>query len=165
MPFVESMTFVSRPGDNTGVGTQVATIDSNGVTVTSPAVLKQDSSIVQRYRRHVILVGSGAATQLVDLIRVGRWRLAGVIAYAQTGGTSPTFTITVESGTTAPGSGTAQLTAVISLAAAVATVPQNGTLITTPTVAGPGDRFSLLVAGTIGSLANGIVEIDLERIS
>ncbi len=107
---------------------------------------------------------AATVTRIVFIPREGVWVLESITEYHQTGSTSGTLTVTVETGTTAPGSGTAQLTAVISLAAATQQILQNGTLIASPTEIGPGNRASMLIAGTMTSLANGGAVISFRRI-
>lgn len=79
---------------------------------------------------------------------------------------SSSGTLMVEkcTGTTAPGSGTAQLTGTVSLAGAANTT-LSGTLLTAPTINyAKGDRVSLKFAGTMTSLANSCITVVLKRI-
>lgn len=164
MSLQESVLVLNRPGTSTGVGTTVFQADVNGVQAVSPTKLKQDNNIV--HDKVMLLVPLVAATvsAFQFIVREGRWQLQGVTEYHQTGSTSGTLNVTVDATTTAPGAGTAQLSATISLAAATQQLSQNGTLIATPTVAGPGDRFSILIAGTMTSLANGLANISIVRV-
>ena len=163
---LESLTVQSRPGDATGVGTAVAQIDSTGMKAVSPTKMMQDSRVLHdQIGIPMVLVAATVSSLAFGPIREGRWRVAGVTEYHQTGSTSGTLNVSVDTGTNAPGAGTAQLSATISLAAATQQVSQNGTLIATPTVAGPGDRISIVIAGTMTSLAQGMCTIWLERIS
>jgi hypothetical protein len=163
---LESLQVQTRPGDSTGLGTTVATIDTTGMKATSPVKLMQDSNVMHdKMPVPVILVAATVSSVVFGPINEGRWQVSGVTEYHQTGSTSGTLTVTVDTGTTAPGAGTAQLTGTISLAAATQQVVQNGTLIATPTVAGPGDRIGILIAGTMTSLAGGGVTIWMKRVA
>ena len=165
----ESVVIDHRPGDNTGVGVVDITLDRNGVVVNTPARIKQGSSII--YEKEVLsmlldlTVASSIFSQVLWIVPEGRWQLAGVRTYVQTGSTSGTFNVEVATGSTGLGSGTAQLTGTVSLAAAVQQVTQIGTLIASPTVMGPGDRLNALIAGTLTSLAGGMAQVELVRIS
>jgi hypothetical protein len=163
---LESLQVQTRPGDSTGVGTTVATIDTTGMKATSPVKLMQDTNVVHdKLGIPVVLVAATVSSLVFGPINEGRWQVSGVSEYHQTGSSSGTLNVTVDTGTNAPGAGTAQLSATISLAAATQQVSQNGTLIATPTVAGPGDRISILIAGTMTSLANGMGTIWLRRVA
>lgn len=61
------------------------------------------------------------------------------------------FQVTVDSGTTAPGSGIAQLTSAINLSSTTDTT-YTGTLIATPTTINAGDRITAKITGTLTSL-------------
>ena len=79
--------------------------------------------------------------------------------------TSGTLTISKDTGTGAPGSGTALLTAAVALSGTANTVG-NGTLISTAgadatlTLAA-GDRIAIVIAGTMTGLAGGVATISL----
>lgn len=77
-----------------------------------------------------------------------------------------TITCTKDTGTNAPGAGTAMLTAAIDLTAAALT-PQAGTLAVAPatTVLAAGDRISLKYAGTLTTLAGVVVTITLRPLN
>ncbi len=164
MPTNESYVVSVRPGNSTGVGTTVVTADINGVNVASPARVMQDNFIIHDKVMLSVPLVAATVSAFQHVVREGRWRLAGISVYFQTGSTSGTLQVTVDTGTTAPGAGTVQLTSTISLAAASQQLPLNGSRIASPTVAGPGDRFSILIAGTMTSLANGLANISLERV-
>jgi hypothetical protein len=165
MPNYESLSIYSRPGDSTGVGTLVATLDGTGLNIISPANIMQDSGVVHANPVVNVSLVAATASSFIHTVREGRWRLAGITLYFQTGSTSGAIQVTVDTGTNAPGTGTVQLTGVISLAVAVQQTALNGTLIASPTVAGPGDRFSILISGVMASLANGMANISLERVA
>jgi hypothetical protein len=76
--------------------------------------------------------------------------------------TSGTFQVTVESGTTAPGSGTAQLTGAVSLSGTANTVV-SGTLAASPTTLNAGDRISAVFGGVLTGLV-GTCTIYLKRV-
>ena len=163
---LESLQVQTRPGDNTGQGTTIATIDSTGMKATSPVKVMQDSNVVHdKMAIPVVLVAATVTSLAFGPFNEGRWQVSGVSVYFQTGSTSGTLNVSVDTGTNAPGAGTAQLSSTISLAAASQQLSLNGTLIASPTVAGPGDRISIVIAGTMTSLANGMGTIWLKRIS
>lgn len=117
------------------------------------------------YEKKTLSIAAATVSAFLFMCPPGqRWVLHDVLEYHQTGSTSGTMNLTVDTGTTAPGAGTAQLSATISLAAATQQVVQQGSLIATPTVMGPGSRLSILIAGTMTSLANGIVVYRLKRV-
>jgi hypothetical protein len=63
----------------------------------------------------------------------------------------------------AAGSGTNQLTAALSLSS-TANVPTRGVVISEPTIVGPGDMLGKVIAGTMTSLADCIVDVFIERL-
>jgi len=63
----------------------------------------------------------------------------------------------------AAGSGTNQLTATMSLAG-TANIPIAGTVIAEPTIITPGDMLGKVIAGTMTSLADCIVNVFIERL-
>jgi hypothetical protein len=72
-------------------------------------------------------------------------------------------TVSKDTGTAAPGAGTALLTAVVALSGTANTVV-NGTLISntgTLTLAA-GDRIAIVIAGTMTNLAGGILTLSLQ---
>lgn len=165
---LESLQVQTRPGitGNAGsVGNTVFTADLNGVKATSPYKLMQDANLIHDKVQIPTVLVAATVSSFVFLVREGRWQLDGVTVYFQTGSTSGTLNVSVDTGTNAPGAGTAQLSSTISLAAAAQQTQLNGTLITTPTVAGPGDRFSVVIAGTMTSLANGMANISIKRVA
>lgn len=161
----ESILIQQRSDAATGVGVETARMDDTGVKATSPAKLRQDGNIVHDKESYPLEILAATTTKAVfGPVREGVWVLDSVSTYFQTGSTSGTMTLTVETGTTAPGSGTAQLTAPMSLAAAAQQTIVNGTLITSPTEMPPGARLSLVIAGTMTNLANCIATYTLRRI-
>lgn len=91
-------------------------------------------------------------------------RLKTVSFMHTTGSTSGTLTVEKLTGTTAAGSGTALLSGTIDLSTGtVANTTTNGTVIATVAskTFATGDRVSIVIAGTMTSLAGGIVTIGL----
>jgi hypothetical protein len=74
-------------------------------------------------------------------------------------------TVTKDTGTQAPGAGTALLTAALDAKATANTV-QSGTLIATAATLtlAAGDRLSVLFAGTLTALAGVVVTVSLKRV-
>jgi len=90
-------------------------------------------------------------------------RLKAVSRIFSTASTSGTVTVSKDTGTAAPGAGTALLTAVVALSGTANTVV-NGTLISntgTLTLAA-GDRIAIVIAGTMTNLAGGILTLSLQ---
>mgnify|MGYP006876735428 CR=1 FL=1 len=75
---------------------------------------------------------------------------------------SGSLQVTVDTGTGAPGSGTAQLSSAISLSGSANTV-QNGTLIASPTTIVAGNKVSIDVGGTLAGLL-GTCTLTLKRV-
>lgn len=81
-----------------------------------------------------------------------------------TNASAVSLTVTKETGTTAPGSGTALLTSVLSLKAPINTV-QDGVLTTaapTALVLSKGDRLSTLIAGTTTAVAGVVTTVTMK---
>jgi hypothetical protein len=93
------------------------------------------------------------------------YRITGVSTVFGTASTSGTVTVNKDSGTSAPGAGTAVLTGAMSLAGTANTVV-NGTLVATQATLqlAAGDRLSITLAGTLTSLAEAIVSVGLQPI-
>lgn len=81
------------------------------------------------------------------------WQVAAVSASFATASSSGTLDLQVDTGTTAPGSGTTQLTGTLSLAG-TANTAVNGTIIASPTTIAAGNRLTFKTGGTLTSLAN-----------
>lgn len=93
------------------------------------------------------------------------WKIIGVnVVFSTAGGAGATITAEVATGTTAMGSGVAQLTAPIPLTGAANTTV-TGTLLASPTTITAGARVNLIFAGTVTGLANACVEIEFQRLS
>lgn len=93
----------------------------------------------------------------------GNYVVAGVqVVPNVAGGSGATVTVEVCTGTQAPGSGTAQLTAALALNGTINTVVA-GTLIAAPTAIAAGNRVGIVMAGTLTALV-GVVSIQLQRV-
>jgi hypothetical protein len=98
----------------------------------------------------------------------GTWRVASVRAVASVkAGTGATVTVEHLTGTTAPGSGTAQLTAALIIDTTyTANTVLTGTMISpVDSMAGGTDRMGVVLAGTLTGLANLYVTVVLQKIS
>lgn len=93
------------------------------------------------------------------------YRITGVSTVFSTASSSGTAQVNKETGTTAPGSGTAVLTGTMSLAGTANTVV-NGTLVATAATMqlAVGDRLSVTFGGTMTSFAGGVVCVGLQPI-
>jgi hypothetical protein len=80
-----------------------------------------------------------------------------------TGSTSGTATVEYLTGTTAPGSGTAQ-TAAIALSGTANTLAVTAPITASLKTLSAGDRLNLIIAGTMTGLVGGFVQITLKRI-
>lgn len=90
------------------------------------------------------------------------WQVAGASVTFSTTSSSGTITVNVDSGTNAPGAGTAQLTGTMSLSG-TANTPVNGTVISSPTNITAGSRISYTTAGTLTGLAGCVLTVLLKR--
>jgi hypothetical protein len=90
-------------------------------------------------------------------------RLKAVSRIFSTASTSGTVTVSKDTGTTAPGGGTALLTGTLALSGTANTVV-NGTLISTTSTLqlAAGDRIAIVIAGTMTNLVGGIVTLSLQ---
>jgi hypothetical protein len=107
---------------------------------------------------------STSLTAFVNDTLSGQYVIAGVAATFGTTSSSGTLQVEVATGTQATGSGTNQLTGIVSLAG-TANTPVNGTVIASPTTIVAGARVNLILAGTLTGLANGCVSLVLQRIA
>lgn len=165
MSSLQTLTIYNAPGDNTGVGDAVVQLDGDGIAVTAPGVLTVDGNVVPEYVEVPVTLIATTATASVWMVTSGRWQVASITEYHQTGSTSGTLNLSADTGTQAPGAGTAILSANISLAAATQQTVQNGTLASPNPVLGPGDRLAIEIGGTMTSLANGLAVIRLKKVS
>lgn len=90
------------------------------------------------------------------------YQVAGATVTFSTASTSGTITVNVDTGTNAPGAGTAQLTAAMSMSG-TANTPVNGTIIASPTSIPAGARISYTTAGTLTNLAGAVLTVYLKR--
>lgn len=109
-----------------------------------------------------LVATSTSLTGYVNDTLGGVFVVAGVAISFGTTCTSGTLQIEVATGTQAVGSGTNQLTAVVSLAGAANTA-LNGVVIATPTAIVAGARVNVILAGVLTGLANCSVNIVLQR--
>jgi hypothetical protein len=91
-------------------------------------------------------------------------RLKAVSRIFSTASTSGAVTVSKDTGTTAPGGGTALLTGTLALSGTANTVV-NGTLISTTATLqlAAGDRIAIVISGTMTNLVGGILTLSLER--
>lgn len=82
--------------------------------------------------------------------------------YTVAGGSGASLDVEKLTGTTAPGSGTTQLTAAIALTG-TANTNLNGTVIASPAAFAVGDSIGLVLAGTLTGLVNLMATIVVER--
>lgn len=138
-------------------GATIFTVDETGIRDSSSRVFQPSEFIFDRI----------APTPLAAYIWAcleGVWQIQAVRAdMSVTGGASCTVTVLVCPPGTAPGSGTAQLTAPIDIEE-TAPFSVSGTLIASPTPIFPGMIVSRLIAGTVGSV-EGSLTIQLKRIN
>lgn len=109
---------------------------------------------------------AASLSQIVFLCPAGQhYQVSEVRSVFSTASSSGTATLEYLTGTTAPGSGTAQ-TAAIALSGTVNTV-----VVTAPVAPsslktlGAGDRLNLIIAGTMTGLAGGYVQVTLKRVN
>ena len=143
---------------NKNTGAVVFDVDENGV---------RDGSTVQRvFQPSEFIFDRIFATPLAAYMWTcleGVWQVAAVNAnMSVTGGANTTITVLVCPNGTAPGSGTAQLTAAMDIEE-TAPFSVNGTLIASPTQIFPGMSVSRLIAGTVASV-EGLLTVQLKRI-
>lgn len=134
------------------------------VTAGSPGVWVVSARGIQEYQFYLTATSTSQALVLPG----GTWRVAGVSATATAhGGAAATVTVEYLTGTTAPGSGTAQLTTPIIIDSTyTANTVTNGTLISAVTsMAGGTGRLGVVLAGTLTGLANLYVKVSLQKIS
>jgi hypothetical protein len=115
----------------------------------------------QTYTVSAAVTTTGGSTTMAVLD--GAYQVAGVSTTFSTTSTSGTLTVTVDTGTNAPGAGTAQLTGTMSLAGTANTVV-NGTLIAAPTTTAAGNRIAFTSAGTLTGLVGCVVTVALKRV-
>lgn len=111
---------------------------------------------------------AAASTGQSIVLPGGTWQVAGVTATATAaGGAAGTVDVEYLTGTTAAGSGTAQLTAALAIGNTYTpNTVLTGTVISPPTaMAGGTGRLGIFFAGSIVALANLYVKVSLQKIS
>lgn len=107
---------------------------------------------------------SSSLTAFVNDSVSGQYVVGGVTANFGTTSSSGTAQVEVATGTQAVGSGTNQLQAALSLSG-TANTPVNGTVVASPQTIKAGDRVNVILGGTLTGLANGCVNIVLQRVA
>lgn len=107
---------------------------------------------------------STSLTAFVNDSLSGQYVIAGVTASFGTTSTSGAAQVEVATSTQAVGAGTNQLQAALSLSGA-ANTPVNGVVVAAPQTIKAGDRINLILGGTLTGLANGCVNIVLQRVA
>lgn len=131
-----------------------------GSTSTTGAVLIPKVTHIEA----VIPAAAGNLTVFVSPGVTTTYKIGAVSAVFSTASTSGTLQVEVATGTTAPASGTNQLTGTVSLAG-TANTTVTGTLISPATTIVNGDRINLIFGGTMTNMAGGHVTITLMRIT
>lgn len=137
------------------------------LNLTGNAIQAEDAGVlIPAYEIIDVPLTASSATQTVRVLPAlgGNYQVAGVSSCFSTASSSGTVQVEVATGTQAPGSGTNQLTGTLALSGTANTV-SNGTVIASPTTIAPGNRVNIIIGGTMTSLANGMVEIVLKRVS
>lgn len=111
-----------------------------------------------------VFIAPPAASAASGFLPLGQYSLVGVSAVFGTASSSGTLMVEKTPSGTAVGSGTNLLQSTISLAG-TANTSLNGTMVTNPNTLqlNPGDRISLVLGGTLTSLANCAVSLFLAR--
>lgn len=94
----------------------------------------------------------------------GSYVIAAVSASFGTASSSGTLQVEVAGAGVAVGSGTNQLSAAISLSG-TANTTVNGTVNASPTTVTAGSRINIILGGTLTGLANGCVNVVLQRVA
>lgn len=143
------------------------TLVASGNVTTSAGEFIQGTVIVPafEYAQSGTLTSSSTSQTIWVCPNVGgTYQVAGATVTQGTASASGTVQIEVATSTQAIGSGTVQLTGTMSIAG-TANTPVNGTVIASPTAIVAGARVNIILAGTLTSLANCVVEVVLQRIS
>lgn len=110
-----------------------------------------------------ITTTAGSTTIFVMPSLAETFQVAGAtVTFSTAGGSGAAITVNIDTGTQAPGAGTAQLTGTMALTGA-ANTPVNGTVITTPTNITSGARISYTTSGTLTGLAGCVLTVLLKR--
>ena len=138
-------------------GATILTVDETGMKDSQSRVFQSSEFIFDR------IFATPLAAYMWTCLE-GVWRVQAVNAnMSVTGGAGCTVTVLVCPNGTAPGSGTAQLTAPMDIEE-TAPFSVNGTLIAAPTAIFPGMSVARLIAGTVGSV-EGLLTVQLKRIN
>lgn len=160
----ESLQVITRPGDNTGVGTSVAIVDVNGLQVNAPARHKQGDNVLHD---KMVINREILATTVDNTIFApmeGTWKVYSFVYTPRVAGSGGAATIDLKvcTGTQAPTSGTTQLSAALDLVG-VADTTQQATIIAAPTEIGPGSRLAFDLTGTLTAVV-GSATVQLIRV-
>lgn len=114
----------------------------------------------------VFLAAASATTGTFFIAPTGYRVVAVREIHAVAGSTGATVTIEKLTGTTAPGSGTAVLTAALAINGTANTLQSAPTanITLTAATAVAGDRFGYVLAGTLTGLANCLLQVSIARI-
>lgn len=110
-----------------------------------------------------LLAASASQTAFIAPVGTAKWQVTTVNSSFGTASSSGTFSVEVATGTTAVGSGTAQVTSPVALSGTANT--SVSTAVTTQTAIAAGSRVNVIIAGTMTSLVAGFVQIELQRIA
>lgn len=165
---LESLQIQTRPGDNTGVGTIIATLDENGFVLNSAYPFKSGNAVINPYHNVEIQVLAATVDHHIFIPQTGVWvvdRVASIRRVVGSDGSAVTADIMAGASGTAPASATTQLATAdsINLKSPAADVIANHALATTPTEVGPGSSFSLNVAGTLTAVV-AIIQVRFRRV-
>ncbi len=128
-----------------------ATVSANkSFSITTADKLTVGGIIIPQTIPIAVPISVTSVTQVV-FIADTTYQVTGTKCVPSVLSSSGTFQVTVESGTTAAGAGTAQLTGTISLSGVANTVV-SGTLIASPTTLNAGDRISAKLGGLLTGL-------------
>lgn len=142
------------------------------LNTTDAAALLEGGIIIPRYEmltdiQNQVAAASYAVTHTIyvnDSVS-GTYQVAAASArFHAAGGSGCTVTVEVAGAGTAPGSGTAQLTAAMSLTGSIDTAV-NGAVIGSPTSIAAGSAVNLVFAGTVTGLAGCCVNVVLQRLT
>src|SRR2546430_512991 len=138
----ESYDAIARPGNNTGVGTLFWQAVQAGIKAISPTKMMQDGNILHDKDQFVLpcITAPVAGAYPLFVVTEGIWVLDKAFIQQRVLGTSITFDVLWAPSGTAIGSGTTQLTGTIDGSSAGNNLKYVlGTLIASPTQAGPGN--------------------------
>lgn len=159
----ESLEILTRPGDNTGVGTRAVLLDNTGIHLANGAKLYDVDGYIdtQTFTQQLLAT---SVDQNIWTVPEGTWKVVKVTeVHSVAGGSSAAVDVKVATGTDAPASGTTQLGAAIDLTVTANTV-QTPALISSPTAMGPGARLCLDMSGTLTALV-GTISVKVGRLT